>query len=141
MKKEYTYNDVYSALALIDDLGGVKLPGKAMAEKLLLRVLYNRPHNDFEEIKRVIDEDKDADDETKLKSKTDKAGEVVAGFVPKGFSAEAFEQIVETLAGQCETIKSRLASPQLDDEGNPTDLGELPVELWLQIVAENIVDL
>lgn len=138
MKTSMTYNEIYFILSLINDMSGLKLKAKAMTEKLLLRAHYLKPVHEYEEFKKSVDEDETADEEAKAKAKTEKAQEVVEGFTPRYLSEAAFEQIVEAMP-EDGMITSQLAAPVTDENGNATALGKLPVEFWLQAVAENVV--
>ncbi len=140
MKQTVNYNEAYIASSLIEDLSALELPAKALTEKLLARIAYGKPVRDFEEIKKSVNDDEKADAETKTKVITEKATEEVPGFTPKGFSAEAFEQIVEA-AVTVGNIPSRLAAPQLNEDGEAIALGTLPAEIWLEAFAENLVEI
>lgn len=140
MKATMTYNDIYFIIALINDLSVLKLPAKAMTEKLLLRAHYTKPMREFEEVKESIAKDEAADDEAKQKAVTEKATEEIPGFTPRYFSIEAFEQIVAAAAEKGEFIESRLAAPEVGEDGNPNALGKFPTEIWLQTIAERLVE-
>lgn len=137
MKKEMTYNDVYTCFTLIYETSFLKLSSKAMTEKLLLRTHYRKAVSEFEEAKQSIAGDKDATDEAKQEAIGKKAAETVANFEARGFSREALEQIVEA-AIQHETIPSAFATPKLDEKGGMVEFGKLPSETWLQILSENL---
>lgn len=138
--KATTYNDIYFIIALINDLSALKLPAKAMTEKLLLRAHYSKPMREFEDTKETINKDEGSDDEAKGKAITQKAAEEIPGFTPRYFSIEAFEQIVAAAAEQGDEIESRLAAPKVGEDGNPVALGKIPTEAWLQTIAERLVE-
>lgn len=140
MKATMTYNDIYFILALLNDLSALKLPAKAMTEKLLLRAHYSKPQREFEEVKESIAKDEAADDEAKQKAVTEKATEEVGGFAPRYFSEASFEQIVAAAAEQGELIESRIAAPVVGEDGNAVALGKFPTEIWLQTIAERLVE-
>lgn len=128
-----TYNDIYLRWALLNDLGAFELPSKAMTEKLILRAHYGRAVRDFESVKDVIAGDAKADDAAKAEAVKAKAGETAEGFSDRRFSVCAFEQIVAA-ASSGQTVASALAQP--DDGGTA---GRLPVETWLQAIADTLV--
>ena len=140
MEKKLTYNDIYFILTFINDLATVKLPTKAMTEKLLLRAHYLKPLREFEDFKRTTGEDENADDEAKNKAITEKAAEAIEGFTPRYFTEEAFEQIVGAVSAAADgngEIASLLAAHTTED-GKP-ELGSIPFEAWLQSFIEVLV--
>ncbi len=141
MEKKITYNDIYFIIALLGDLSALRLPAKAMTEKLLLRAHYSKAMREFEDARDTINKDEAADDDAKTKAVTEKAAEEVKDFTPRYFTTEALEQIVAAAADHGDFIESRIAAPKVDEEGNPVGLGQLPTEAWLQTIAERLVEL
>lgn len=139
-EKKLTYNDIYFILTFINDLSTVKLPTKAMTEKLLLRAHYLKPLREFEDFKQTTHNDENADEEAKNKAITEKLNETVEGFTPRYFTTEAFEQIVgavSAVADENGEIKS-LLNVQTGEDGK-TVLGSVPFEAWLQSFVEVLV--
>ncbi len=123
------YRDLNLRCALLADIATLKLPAKATAERLMLKVHYLPVSIAFKQAREVIRADAQSTDEDKtlaIKSKSEED----AGVTDRRFSAEAFEQIVAAvMADGRETIDSCIAP-----EGE-----SVAVDAWLETVAQFMV--
>lgn len=121
------YRELSLRGALLADIAKLKLPAKATAERLMLKVHYLPASIAFEQAREAIRSDAQSTDEEKaaaIKSKSEED----AGVADRRFTAEAFEQIVTAvMADGRETVDSCIAP-----EG-------VRVEAWLEAVAQVLV--